>query len=123
MEALLRPDPEVEFDLDKIHHFEMPMLRGDCFGNEEFMKVVPEDVYDWDRVDEDTYYLVHDEDDCNPRKRAFRHPVTGIMHPVPQEWMDEMRVAEETRKRQREQQIRYEGEMVLSRVAKSRYEK
>ena len=44
MEELLRPDPTVEFDLDKIHHFEMPMLRGDCFGNEEFMKVVPEDV-------------------------------------------------------------------------------
>lgn len=111
------------FDLDKIHHFEMPMFRGDSFGNEDFMKVVPEDEYDWNRVDEDTYYLVHDEDTCNPRKRAFRHPVTGIMHPVPSEWMDEMRVAEETRKKQREQQIRYESELVLSHVTKSRYEK
>lgn len=99
------------------------MLRGECFGNEAFLKVVPEDVYDWKRVDEDTYYALDQEDDCNPRKRAFRHPVTGLMHPVPPEWMDDMRVAEEERKRQREQQIQYESEMVLSHVTKSRYEK
>ena len=99
------------------------MFRGDCFENESFMKVVPEDEYDWDRVDLDTCHILPEENDILPKKRAFKHPVTGIMHVVPPEWMDDIRVAKEQKKRERERQIIYESELVLSNVPKAKYEK
>lgn len=120
---MLVPNPQIHFDLEKINHYDIPMFRGDCFENESFMKVVPEDEYDWDRVDLDTYHILPEENDILPKKRAFKHPVTGIMHVVPPEWMDDIRVAKEQKKRERERQIIYESELVLSNVPKAKYEK
>lgn len=121
---LFAPVAEAELSLSKTFHYDIPMFRGEAEGNEEAFTETNETRYDWKRIEREMYHLEGQrEKDGLGTHRSFVHPVTGLTHPVPMEWEEDMRMARNQRRLQREEQMGRECEIILDSMPPTKYEK
>ena len=122
--ALFAPVPEAELSLSKTFHYDIPMFRGESAGNEEAFTETNETKYDWKRIEREMYHLEAErEKESLATHRSFVHPVTGLTHPVPMEWEEDMRMARDQRRLQRKEQMGRECDIILDSMSPTKYEK
>lgn len=124
-DSLFAPAPEAELSLNKTHHYDIPMFRGDALNkeNETYFTEVPTSRYDWERIHKDIYNIQEEErkvDELAKETRSFVHPVTGLTHPVPMEWEEDMRMARNERGYHRRMQLEEESEIVLQNMTENK---
>ena len=69
------------------------------------------------------YHLEGERGGKTANRRSFVHPATGLTHPVPMEWEEDMRMARDQRRLQRQEQMGREAEIILDSMAPTKYEK
>ena len=115
--------PEAELQLHKRFQYDIPMFRGEAAGNEAVFAETNESRYDWERIEREMYHLEGERGGKTANRRSFVHPATGLTHPVPMEWEEDMRMARDQRRLQRQEQMGREAEIILDSMAPTKYEK
>ena len=113
--------------MTKTHHYDIPIFHGDAFdkANDESFTEVPTSRYDWDRIHNELYHIQEETrkvDEIAQESRSFVHPVTGLTHPVPMEWEEDMRMARKERGYHRRMQLEEERDVVLQSMPSTKYE-
>ena len=121
--ALFEALPEAELQLHKRFQYDIPMFRGEAAGNEAVFAETNESRYDWERIEREMYHLEGERGGKTANRRSFVHPATGLTHPVPMEWEEDMRMARDQRRLQRQEQMGREAEIILDSMAPTKYEK
>ena len=106
--------------LDKTNTYDIPLFHGDAMDNDKHFNTVSNEKYDWRRLQKEYLHGEVEEETIKYSERSFVHPVTKLVHPVPYEWEEDIQMNIEERKRERENQMDYESEIVLSSVSNTK---
>lgn len=72
--------------------------------------------FDWERVDRELLHVVEvkKEKPIATEARAFVHPATGLVHPVPLEWEEDLKMEKMRKTQARKRQMAEDSQTVLS---------
>lgn len=115
-DALFAPNEKATLELEKTVHYDIPLFHGSCEDNDKHFEKFEDSKYDWERVNDELYHVkeVKKEEAIATKKRAFVHPATGLVHPVPLEWEEDMMMEKRRQKIRRQRQMKADSEVVLS---------
>ena len=122
---LFIPSPEAELALEKTNLYDIPLFHGDAVNTESEFSEVNQTKYDWKRIKKELLHMEEEEpvkDGLTAERRSFVHPVTGLTHPVPLEWEEDIRFAKTQQRLSKQAQMETERDVVLSSVPRTKYE-
>ena len=121
---LFVPSPEAELALEKTNLYDIPLFHGEALNSAEF-KEVNQTKYDWKRIKKELLHVEEEEpvkDGLTAERRSFVHPVTGLTHPVPLEWEEDIRFAKTKQRLAKQAHLETECDVVLNSVPRTKYE-
>ena len=115
-DALFAPNEQGELFLEKTVHYDIPLFRGDCADNDKHFERFGDSKFDWERVDRELLHVVEvkKEKPIATEARAFVHPATGLVHPVPLEWEEDLKMEKMRKTQARKRQMAEDSQTVLS---------
>ena len=115
-DALFAPNEQGELFLEKTVHYDIPLFHGSCEDNDKHFERFGDSKFDWERVDRELLHVVEvkKEKPIATEARAFVHPATGLVHPVPLEWEEDMMMEKRRQKIRRQRQMKADSDVVLS---------
>lgn len=115
-DALFAPNEQGELFLGKTVHYDIPLFRGDCADNDKHFERFGDSKFDWERVDRELLHVVEvkKEKPIATEARAFVHPATGLVHPVPLEWEEDLKMEKMRKTQARKRQMAEDSQTVLS---------
>lgn len=122
---LFVPTPDAELALEKTNLYDIPLFHGEALNSESEFMEINKTKYDWKRIQKELLHIEEEEpvkDGLTAEKRSFVHPVTGLTHPVPLEWEEDIRLAKTERLLAREKQLETERDIILNNVPRTKYE-
>ena len=122
---LFVPSPKAELALEKTNLYDIPLFHGEALNSEAEFKDVTQTKYDWKRIRKELLHIEEEEpvkDSLTAERRSFVHPVTGLTHPVPLEWEEDIHFAKTNQRLAKQAQLETERDMVLNSVPRTKYE-
>lgn len=115
-DVLFAPNENGELYLEKTVHYDIPLFRGDFSDNDKHFESFSDSKYDWERVNRELLHMkqVKKEEPIATEARAFVHPATGLVHPVPLEWEEDLKMDKMRKTQARKRQMAADSQTVLS---------